>query len=187
MSRRPTGVVSFERRCLRQTPKWYNSSKAISKVKIELHGSILREGKQYVQVDFANSMVGGGVIGNGSVQEEIMFLHTPELIISRLFTEKLLDNEVLVITGAEQYNKSSGYAQTFKFEGNFKDNTDFDKQGRRLTQVVVMDAHKFPSHERDKQFSKYFIDRELNKAYSAFRDPYNLPWYIRFTFIMLTY
>lgn len=51
------------------------------------------------QVDFANRSVGGGVLGMGCVQEEIRFLVCPELIVSRLFTEHLQDNECLVVTG----------------------------------------------------------------------------------------
>lgn len=51
-------------------------------------------------MDFANKFVGGGVIGRGCVQEEILFLISPELIVSRLFTEALADNEVLIITGS---------------------------------------------------------------------------------------
>ena len=58
-----------------------------------------------VQVDFANKYIGGGVLGEGCVQEEIRFLICPELIISRLFTEELDDNECLVMSGAEQFSK----------------------------------------------------------------------------------
>ena len=36
------------------------------------------------------------------MQEEIRFLICPELIISRLFTEGLADNECLIITGIVQ-------------------------------------------------------------------------------------
>ena len=49
-----------------------------------------------VQVDFANEYVGGGVLGRGAVQEELFFLQHPELIASRIFTERLLDKECLV-------------------------------------------------------------------------------------------
>ncbi len=49
-----------------------------------------------MKVDFANEYVGGGVLGRGSVQEELLFLKHPELMASILFTEKLLDNECLV-------------------------------------------------------------------------------------------
>jgi poly(ADP-ribose) glycohydrolase len=35
-------------------------------------------------VDFANKEIGGGVLGNGAVQEEILFLLFPEAIVSKL-------------------------------------------------------------------------------------------------------
>jgi len=50
-------------------------------------------------VDFANKLVGGGVLGRGCVQEEIRFLGFTEMIVSRLFTEELGDHECLVVTG----------------------------------------------------------------------------------------
>ena len=58
-----------------------------------------------MQVDFANRYLGGGVLGEGCVQEEIRFLVCPELILSRLFTEELDDNECLIMTGAQQFSK----------------------------------------------------------------------------------
>jgi poly(ADP-ribose) glycohydrolase len=54
----------------------------------------------FVQVDFANKLVGGGVLGRGLVQEEIRFIICPELIVSRLLTEELGDNECLIVTGS---------------------------------------------------------------------------------------
>ena len=39
------------------------------------------------------------MLGGGCVQEEIRFLVCPELMVSRLFTEALEDNECLVVTG----------------------------------------------------------------------------------------
>ena len=56
------------------------------------------------QVDFANRYIGGGVLGWGCVQEEIRFLISPELIVSRLFCEELDANECIVVTGAERYS-----------------------------------------------------------------------------------
>jgi len=52
-----------------------------------------------LQADFANCMIGGGVLRMGCVQEEIQFLTHPELLISRLFTQQLDDNEVLIMKG----------------------------------------------------------------------------------------
>ena len=55
-------------------------------------------------MDFANKSIGGGVLGYGCLQEEIRFLISPELIVTRLFTEELDSNEVVEITGAEMYS-----------------------------------------------------------------------------------
>ena len=44
------------------------------------------------------------MLSGGCVQEEIRFLISPELIISRLFTENLDCNETLEITGPEMYS-----------------------------------------------------------------------------------
>lgn len=54
------------------------------------------------QVDFASSWIGGGVLSSGLLQEEILFLMNPELIVSRLFTQKLTDNECLIVTGDDK-------------------------------------------------------------------------------------
>jgi len=43
--------------------------------------------------------IGGGVLGHGSVQEEIRFLICPELLVSQLFSEKMLHTEAIIITG----------------------------------------------------------------------------------------
>lgn len=51
------------------------------------------------QVDFASSWIGGGVLSCGLLQEEILFLMNPELIVARLFTQRLTDNECLIVTG----------------------------------------------------------------------------------------
>lgn len=60
------------------------------------------------QVDFANRKVGGGVLRDGCVQEEILFVLYPELICARLFTEALEEDEALLITGVERFNEYKG-------------------------------------------------------------------------------
>lgn len=106
----PDGNISFHRRCISIFPKWKNSSIQLSKCKLLIfsEGSIedskadLSTPDSILEVDFANKMIGGGVLDNGLVQEEIRFLISPELIVSRLFTERLADNECLIITGPER-------------------------------------------------------------------------------------
>ena len=50
-------------------------------------------------MNFANEFLGGDVLGAGCVQEDIRFVICPEMIVSRLFTEALDDNECLIMTG----------------------------------------------------------------------------------------
>lgn len=59
------------------------------------------------------------------MQEEIRFTINPELNVARLFMESMTDNEVIVISGAEQFSKYSGYAGKLKFAGDYQDSNKF--------------------------------------------------------------
>lgn len=164
-------LVTFYRRSIdkKKMPNWNLSDHTLTNLEICSTKKI--EDHDYtLQVDFANSFVGGGVIGSGLVQEEIQFLTHPELIVSRLFTEKLLENEVLFVTGFEKFNNYSGYSNTFKFKGDAEDkistiDTKFGK--RKLSYMVAMDALSFGS-DKEKQYLKNNIIRDLNKCFVAF-------------------
>jgi len=75
-------------------------------------------------------------------------------------------NECIIITGAERYSTYTGYASTFKFGGDYKDETPRDSLGRRKTVILAIDASIFKVPSR--QFSPKSITRELNKAYCGF-------------------
>lgn len=47
-------------------------------------------------VDFANQKLGGGVLTAGCVQEEILFLAHPEMLVSMLFTTTLQNDEAVI-------------------------------------------------------------------------------------------
>ncbi|KAF9959782.1 hypothetical protein BGZ72_008813 [Mortierella alpina] len=123
-----------------------------------------------LQLDFANKVIGGGVLDRGSVQEEIRFVICPELIISRLFTQRLQGNEAVLIKGAERYSNYNGYARTFEWHSNYVDTTPRDHLGRRKTEICAIDALPFKSQDqRLEQFSEENVLRELNKAIVGFR------------------
>lgn len=172
----PTGLVTFTRQGLTSFPKWESSKAHLTHLHITCEGTIEDQGYGMLQVDFANRMVGGGVTGLGLVQEEIRFLINPELIVSRLFTEALEHNECLIITGTEQYSKYSGYAESYRWKENHKDETPRDEWQRRCTEIVALDALKY-KHFME-QFQPEKMTRELNKAYCGFVrpgvDPQNL-------------
>ena len=79
-------LVTFTRRSFheRQLPQWRKSSKLLTKLRIDSSGCIEDDANAgMLEVDFANSYVGGGVLSSGCVQEEIRFVICPELIVSR--------------------------------------------------------------------------------------------------------
>lgn len=165
----PKGLVTFERRLLRDTGvhNWRSCKETMPKLHVTSHGTIETEGTGMLQVDFASSWIGGGVLGSGLVQEEILFLINPELIVSRLFTEKLANNECLVITGSQQFSCYSGFGDSFEWAGPHEDRLRRDEWARLQRQILAIDALHF-RHRRD-QFSMSKVTRELNKAYCGFK------------------
>ncbi|XP_036385389.1 poly(ADP-ribose) glycohydrolase [Megalops cyprinoides] len=169
---KPRGLVTFKRCYLHHNdfPQWKSEAKSLTKLEITSEGTIEKDGKGKLQVDFACNLVGGGVLGSGLVQEEILFLMNPELIVARLFTEKLGDTECLKVTGSQQYSNYMGYSDSFTWIGPHNDNTTRDEWQRRKRQIVAIDALHF-KYPRE-QFNVKKVIRELNKAYCGFSGNY---------------
>ncbi|TGZ76124.1 hypothetical protein CRM22_000007 [Opisthorchis felineus] len=170
----PTGTVTYTRRCLGSlVPDWAKSTRTFDQLRIHINSqsTIEEAGVNTLQVDFANKFLGGGVLSSGCVQEEIMFVLRPELLATCLFVECLGDDEAVLIEGAETYSRSSGYADTFKWTGDFSESQsgmERDEWHRWKTTVVAIDATYFSSPKA--QFTPEMIQRELNKAYCGFTD-----------------
>ncbi|XP_031827020.1 poly(ADP-ribose) glycohydrolase isoform X2 [Nomia melanderi] len=164
----PDGVVTIQRRYIPKAncPKWDEKMQKLPPLHITSKGTIETDGAGLLQVDFANKYVGGGVLGLGCVQEEIRFVICPELLVTMLVTEELDDTEALIVCGVERYSKYKGYSNTFKWMGNFLDETPRDSSGRRMTSIVAIDALYFKQSQS--QFNINNITRELNKAYVGF-------------------
>ena len=133
-------------------------------------GTIRSEFNGYPIIHFANKLIGGGVLSSGCVQEEIMFMKNPELIVSRLFTESLLENESLIITGCTQYNVIKGYSNRFRFDGDYPNDMKKDRWERYMSQVIAIDAPMFDERNQSSMYDKKCIDWILNKAYCGFYD-----------------
>ncbi|KAF9362790.1 hypothetical protein BGX34_005493 [Mortierella sp. NVP85] len=173
----PQGTVTFHRQVLK-TPVLLEDNERVStepfcyvQVRVDVDSPLEDESPPgALQLDFANKVIGGGVLGHGAVQEEIRFVICPELIVARLFTQTLQENEALLMKGAERYSNYNGYAGTFTWHSNHVDNTPRDFLGRRKTEICAIDAIPFRSKEqRLRQFSRRNILRELNKAVVGFR------------------
>ncbi|XP_031574946.1 poly(ADP-ribose) glycohydrolase-like [Actinia tenebrosa] len=164
----PTGAITFQRQAIPidAFPRWDKCTSTFTRLHVSTSGTIEDDGTGFLQVDFANKYIGGGVIGEGCVQEEIRFLICPEMILSRLICEKIDSNESVIITGAQRFSNYTGYAHTFKWAGNHNDQMPRDSWGRRHSQVVAIDAQVF--HSYTDQFRTGFLKRELDKAFGGF-------------------
>nr|CCC93125.1 putative poly(ADP-ribose) glycohydrolase [Trypanosoma congolense IL3000] len=152
-----------------------------------------------LQVDFANRFIGGGVLSAGCLQEEIRFVTCPELLVSLLLCEVLLDNEVVFVSGAGAYSATGGYAKTFHFVGpqspdtvstvGSKDVIKFHEEHasfvERFPVAVAGALQSCPCFVRnscvvamdamnfcvdpESQYLKKFVRREVEKAFTAFK------------------
>ena len=84
-------------------------------------GAIEDGSSNSLHVDFANKKIGGGVLGMGSVQEEIRFVVSPELIASLMVLPDMEANEAVYIRGCEKFSVYAGYGKTFRFTGRHTD------------------------------------------------------------------
>ena len=149
-----------------QLPYWASMSKRVTTKHIASNKRIEDKNHQrMIQTDFANAFVGGGVLTRGCLQEEIRFITSPELIAARLFTEKLQDNEAVIIEGFEEYSAYKGYASRFKFvrEPDRSQNTTASYIPLTLTAIDALNYRDPKS-----QYEECNIRRDLNKAFSGF-------------------
>lgn len=162
----PTGVVTFTRRSMPKSdlPSWNSCHATFDSISLHVteDGTIEDDGEGLLQVDFANKYLGGGVLNYGCVQEEIRFMICPELLITRLFTEQLDENECLTIMGCERFNDYRGYASTFQWTNDYTDETPRDPSHRRKCTIVAIDAVPFRS--KSHQYKTEMLQRELNKV-----------------------
>lgn len=164
----PNGTVTFQRQCLKDFPDWVTSQRTLSRLYCSSKGTIEDTGPGFLEVDFANKRIGGGVLRGGCVQEEIRFVICPELLLARLFTEVLEDNECLIIKGFERFSNYSGYSSSFLWKGDYQDKSVRNSWGRRVSQLTCIDALIVSSYTN--QFKQWHVVRELNKAYCGFYD-----------------
>jgi Poly (ADP-ribose) glycohydrolase (PARG) len=112
------------------------------------------------------SYFGGGVLGTGAVQEELLLMQFPEALIGLLLFEKLQPNEAALIFGARRFSKVTGYGASVKCAGR----TELSCRGGRNfgSTIISIDALHFKCNNVNEQLQKHNLDRELIKAYAGF-------------------
>ncbi|XP_033517496.1 poly(ADP-ribose) glycohydrolase 1-like isoform X2 [Nicotiana tomentosiformis] len=184
----PLGYVSFERKVLSLecTPScipypkeifWSQSNISLCHIEITVSGLIEDQSREAIEVDFANMYLGGGALVRGCVQEEIRFMINPELIAGMLFLPCMADNEAVEIVGMERFSSYTGYASSFRFNGDYVDKKDMDVLGRRKTRIVAIDALCSPGKS---QYRLECLLREINKAFCGFMDQFKCHQYQQF-------
>ena len=114
------------------------------------------EGENHV--DFANARL-IYCIWPSVTQEELILCVRPELVVLPIFIEKMSDNDVIFMKNSLHINKSSGYGETFKFEGVYE-NMEYIK---RKNTIIAMDSYDSNSYEKN------IILRDLHKCYIGFK------------------
>lgn len=130
--------------------------KPLREVKIKPKGYVEEEEGALI-TDFANRYIGGGVMNRGYVQEEMLFLDYPELLMSKLICSKLQDYEAVCIVGAHK-------------TGPKDDFLELDIHGRINRTFIAIDA-LFLGGIKDQvdQFYAKSTLRDLKKAYIGFQ------------------
>eukprot|EP00921_Rhytidocystis_pertsovi_P004849 GHVQ01008430.1.p1 GENE.GHVQ01008430.1~~GHVQ01008430.1.p1 ORF type:complete len:536 (-),score=38.97 GHVQ01008430.1:4102-5709(-) len=121
------------------------------------------EDSPFLQADFANKSIGGGVLEIGCVQEEILFATRTELTVSRLFFDTLEKSEAARMSGFIPFCTHVGYAYQFRCTGDYSPR----ESTTRPRSVVCLDAENFQGCDNSIQFHPWHILRELNKLHAA--------------------
>ncbi|KAF4657189.1 hypothetical protein FOL47_008557 [Perkinsus chesapeaki] len=108
--------------------------------------------------------IGGGVLEGGNVQEEIRFSICPELIVSMLGCEVMIDNEAIRIEGATRFSRHKGYGSAFEWLGMYDTRQAVSQDGIRDVSIFCVDALEHPGL---KQFSSELVLREIRKFHAG--------------------
>ncbi|CAI2360736.1 unnamed protein product [Moneuplotes crassus] len=152
---------------------WCSMEKPLLNATLIEEGGVVdqeKEDQRVILTNFANRFLGGGVMRKGAVQEEILFLRFPELLLSSVVCAKMEKNESVTITGPKLYSNNEGYSNKTKFAGKAEDPLNIDEFGRIDRTFVCIDALRLKGMRLQVgQFYQQDNLRELNKAYIGFR------------------
>lgn len=169
----PNGVVTFHRRVL-TTPllvDWATCKLPLLPVVVTVEGRIEDDAPGMLHADFANMYIGGGVLGHGCVQEEILFVIKPELLVSMLVCQRMRYNEAIFLIGAQRFSDYTGYGWSFGWKGDHPAVPGRDARHRLLSQATAIDALQYSSADDMEQWEKGSVLREMNKALIGFLEP----------------
>ena len=149
--------IVYIRDCI-QPPQEYED-KELCEIKIFENGSIF-DGEAEYCVDFANKYIGGGVLNDGNVQEEILFCIDPEAIVSLFLMEMMGENDAIGIHNTIQYSNYIGYGASFKFNGSAIP-SDIKKIKRH--KIIAIDAINLNKQKFNNNINKNINNINISK------------------------
>lgn len=75
----------------------------------------------------------------------------------------IIESFIFSIIGSERFSSYSGFADTFKFSGNFEDTEERDNLMRKKTIIVAIDALPFNSSNSLIQYSPDSLVKKIER------------------------
>eukprot|EP00045_Choanoeca_perplexa_P006235 m.52931 g.52931 ORF g.52931 m.52931 type:complete len:443 (+) comp13532_c0_seq4:218-1546(+) len=152
---------------------WSSSQLPLQPIEVDDSGMI-EDHPNTIQVDFANAMIGGGVLCGGNVQEEIRFSTEPLLTCTLAFVEVAQDHEAIHLIGSRPYAGYTGYGGNLRFSP-LSDDANLPQQLEDSTHTSYLCAIDAVPHPRSSQYGIEGRLRECCKALAGFTTPDHLP------------
>jgi hypothetical protein len=115
-------------------------------------------------VDFANMDFQTGQIIPSATQEEILFSIRPEMFIAMFICQRINENEIIIISGANRLFEYEGYSNSFKFK-RILENFDNLNENVLALDATMFDHYLFNNLIQD--ISKFYTAcNYCNKKYS---------------------
>jgi len=156
----PDESLTFERQGYKKGPspwQWEDNYKPLCPVSI-VTGNI-EDSVADLHVEFANAFVGGGVMTGDAAMEETLFLVKPELMVAMALENRMVDEEVVCISGAHKYSLTTGSGHSLAFVGDYD-----NKRSGPPPKVVAIDAVRGGGPS----MTEAAMLRDMNKARIAF-------------------
>ena len=106
-------------------------------IKINIHLDSITEQKECIITNFANKYLGGGCMNEGNVQEEILLLICPEILVARAFVTKMNHIQSISMSGFEKISKYRGYGFDLKFDGYYIDDNKYENNSFKSLMIAV--------------------------------------------------
>ena len=112
-------------------------------------------------INFANPNYGYGKLIKSCLQEEILLMSCPELLVGMTFIGRMGDDEVVNVRGVRRFSQYTGYLETFSCQGAVAPASD-GIGGMCIQTILTMNACY------DRHFTTAMISRDVGKACHSF-------------------